>query len=239
MQHIKDFSGFINESEGVNESIFFNDIFVRFTQFLGKLFAKKKDPKVSQPAKPPLPITGKHMLYLAHQQGPDGASRLVKAVKGEEKLDSFMRTKMLKNIPSTDPNVPKIKTGTDQEAALAFLTYQKNTWDKYKEEALKEINLPKNKSIKSAIDAIKSPQFSKDFLYTVAYIESRFDPNPKTNKAYKGLFQIGKMAWDQLKKLNPTTHKGSVPPIDPKKNAQAGHDYLVWSYDQFENKIKN
>ena len=38
----------------------------------------------------------------------------------------------------------------------------------------------------------------------------------------------------QLKRINPSRYKGAKPPLNTTLNAQAGHDYLKWSYDQFE-----
>ena len=75
-------------------------------------------------------------------------------------------------------------------------------------------------------------------MYTVAFKESSLNPQPKKNKSYRGLFQIGDLAWQQLKKINPKDFKGGLAPLEPKKNAQAGHDYLAWAYDLFEKKIK-
>jgi hypothetical protein len=242
VKYIKEFeeisSGHLNESLG--------DAWERFKKKILDLFSKKEAeqaPKVVSapvskiPPKPPLPIFGQHMLYLPHQQGPEGASKLVKIVKGSAELDETLRKKLLNNMPSSDPGYQKVKAGPGREAVLAFLTYQKNTWDKYVKEATKEINLPENKNVKIAIDSIKDRKLPKEFLYTVAYIESRLQPKPKKNPSYRGLFQIGNLAWEQLKRINPLSHKGKIAPLDPHKNSQAGHDYLSWSYDQFEKKI--
>ena len=48
-------------------------------------------------------------------------------------------------------------------------------------------------------------------------------------KNYKSFFKS-----IQDYKKNPGKYKGSIPPIDPVKNTQAGHDYLKWTYEQFE-----
>ena len=246
MKHIKEFCEFDVNYMALNESDF-GDAWERFKKTISELFSKKKvvetpkpvaAPTPAPPPKPPLPIYGQHMLYLPHQQGPAGASKLVKIVKGESELDEPLRKKLLNNTPSADPGYSKIKTGPGKDAVLAFLTYQKNSWDTLSKEALREINLPENKIVKQSIDNIKNRKLPKEFLYTVAYIESRLKPKPERNKEYRGLFQIGKLAWDQLKKINPFTHKGSLAPLNPGKNAQAGHDYILWSYDQFEKKVK-
>ena len=99
------------------------------------------------------------------------------------------------------------------------------------------INNPKYLKAKKAIDSIKDPQLPKEFLTTVAFKESSLNPNPPTNKTYKGLFQIGPSAWAELKRVMPAKYKGSVIPIEPRKNAQAGHDYLKLTYDRFQKKI--
>jgi hypothetical protein len=244
VKYIKEFEE-ISSSDFLNESL--GDAWERFKKTILDLFSKKEveqTPKVAPapapkiPPKPPLPIFGQHMLYLPHQQGPNGASKLVKIVKGESELDEPLRKKLLNNTPSADPGYSKIKTGLGKDAVLAFLTYQKNSWDTLAKEALREISLPENKTVKQAIDNIKDRKLPKEFLYTVAYIESRLKPKPEKNKEYRGLFQIGKLAWDQLKKINPSNYKGFLAPLNPIKNAQAGHDYILWSYDQFEKKVK-
>jgi hypothetical protein len=119
------------------------------------------------------------------------------------------------------------------------LNYQKSTWEGYKKEAMQKIAEPKNAAIKTAINAVKKPQFPFDFLATVAYKESRFVPNPPTNKSYRGLFQIGDMAWKELKRLFPGSYTGTRAPLNAAKNTQAGHDLLVVAYNAFEKKIGN
>jgi hypothetical protein len=236
MKHIKEYEEF-ESAEALNEGLI-GDIWERFKALIKKIFLKpegkaKVPSKTTTPAVPPQ-LEGKHMLYLPHQQGPSGAAKIVKIVNGEEKLDTSLRNKLLNNMPSSDPRYLKVKTGKDKEAVLAFLDYQKGTWDNYEKEALSEIKDPKHIKVKTAIEKVQNKQLPVDFLTTVAYKESRFNPNPPTNKSYKGLFQIGDLAWQQLKRLNPRKYKGSSPPLKTTLNAQAGHDYLKWSYDQFE-----
>jgi hypothetical protein len=248
MKHIKEYEEF--EYEELNEGIV-GDIWERFKALIKKIFNspdKKNNTPIQEPTKPPTPtpvkpqtppqIEGQHMLYLPHQQGPSGAAKIFKIAKGEGKLDPFMRNKLLKNMPQSDSRYIKVKTGKDQEAVLAFLDYQKSTWDNYKKAALKEIRESKHSQVKEAIEKVKNKQLTSDFLTTVAYKESRFNPNPSTNKSYTGLFQIGDLAWKQLKKIDPQKYKGEKPPVNALLNSQAGHDYLKWSYEQFEKLIK-
>jgi hypothetical protein len=237
MQHIKEYHEFV-QSEVLNEDL--GDIWHRFTSFIKKIFGKGEPikPKV-KPRGLPNPLFGQHMLYLPHQQGPSGAAKIIRIAKGQEKLDVGLRARMLANMPSGDPGYSKVKLGKDKEAVFSFLDYQQRTWEAYKKEALNKINLPNNSKVKKAIDKIPNSKLGKDFLTTVAFKESSFDVNPKRNKAYTGLFQIGKEAWSQLKKINPSVYKGANPPLDPSLNARAGHDYLVWSYDQFEKIAKS
>lgn len=233
MKHIKEYEEF-EPSESLNEGLV-GDIWERFKALMKRIFGKT-EVKPKTPAAPTVPpqIEGKHMLYLPHQQGPSGAAKLVKIAKGQEKLDTAMRSKLLNNMPSSDTRYAKVKTGKDKEAVLAFLDYQKGTWKNYEKEALSEIKDPKHSIVKKAIEKVPNKQLPVDFLTTVAYKESRFNPNPPTNKSYRGLFQIGDLAWKQLKQINPQKYKGSKPPLNTALNAQAGHDYLKWSYDQFE-----
>lgn len=234
MKHIKEYQEFTQEYV-LNEGI--GDIWDRFVSFIKRVFSSDKPKVAKAPTPPPPQLVGPHMLYLPHQQGPSGAAKIVKIAKGKEKLDPGLRARMIANLPSSDFSYNKVKTGKDKEAVLAFLDYQQRTWNSYKKEALGKINLPDNSKVRKAIEKIPNPKLSKDFLTTVAFKESRFDPNPKSNKSYTGLFQIGKEAWSQLKKINPSVYKGPKPPLNPFLNARAGHDYLVWSYNQFEKSI--
>jgi len=243
LKHIKEYREFefhpeLEINEGFSDGV--KNLWDSFKKLLSRIFQKEAQKtlqptqvKKQQVAKQPSPIEGQHMLYLPHQQGPSGAVKLVNVYLGKEKLNSSDRNNMLKNMPSSDPGYAKVLKGNDKEAVLAFLNYQKNTWDKYKKEALNKINLPQHKVVKNAIEKLPNPNFPKEFLTTVAYKESRFDPDPDTNRTYKGLFQIGPSAWEQLKKISPDKYRGEIP-IDPFKNTQAGNDYLKWTYEQFE-----
>jgi hypothetical protein len=240
LKHIKEYQEFDNDIEALNEGIF-DDIFDKLRSIFNKVYRKPEQKKVLTNKKKveKSPIYGEHMFYLPHQQGPSGAATLVKILEGKAKLSVEMRNKLLNNMPSSDIRYSKVLRGNDIVAVRAFLDYQKGTWDNYKKEALSKIKSVENKKVKDAIQKIPSPKLSRDFLTTVAYKESRFNPNPSTNKSYRGLFQIGDLAWDQLKKINPTKYKGKNPPLDPTLNAQAGYDYLNWSFEQFKKLVDN
>jgi Asp-tRNA(Asn)/Glu-tRNA(Gln) amidotransferase C subunit len=243
LKHLKEYNEFEYSQEiGLNEGFLgdIKDIWNSFMKLVEKILKEKKAEQKTRVSsvKKASPLEGQHMLYLPHQQGPSGAVKLVDVYRGKKKLDPNDRTKLLKNMPSSDPGYQKVLKGNDREAVTAFLNYQKNTWGNYQKEALSKIKLPENKAVKKAIDKLLNPNFPKEFLTTVAYKESRFVPNPPTNKTYRGLFQIGPSAWAQLKRINPEKYKGSLPPIDPIKNTQAGHDYLKWTYEQFEKDVR-
>jgi hypothetical protein len=235
LKHIREFQEFHTDGGKINEDIF-DDIFDKLRGIFNKVYRKPEQKKVLTNKKKveKSPIYGEHMFYLPHQQGPSGAASLVKILEGKEKLSTSLRNKLLNNMPASDVRYTKVLRGNDIVAVRAFLDYQKGTWDNYKKEALSKIRSVENKKVRDAIQKIKSPKLSRDFLTTVAYKESRFNPNPSTNKSYTGLFQIGRPAWDQLKKINPSKYKGKNPPIDPALNAQAGYDYLNWSFEQFK-----
>lgn len=221
----------------LNES-FANDLWLKFQIWLKNFWTKQEvKPKVTLP---PLYLTGKHLLYIPHQQGPVGAATIVKAAMGKSELGPNIRKKILGNVPTGSKYYNTIKDikKSDKNAAIAFLTYYSDNWAKLEKEAMSLINNPKYIKAKKAIDSIINPQFPKDFLTTVAFKESSFDPNPPTNKTYKGLFQIGPRAWEELKRVLPLKYKGPIIPIDPRKNAQAGHDYLKLTYDRFQKKIE-
>jgi hypothetical protein len=237
MRYLKEYKEFNDYSERIDEQ---EGIWDKFKKTVLDFFTSspKAVVKKSEVSKTVDVISGPHMLYLPHQQGPTGASRLVNIIKGKDTLDPTLRNNLLNNIPRSYPGYNIVKTGKDKDAVVAFLTYQRDTWKKLEEEALREINDPKNAKIKTALFNIQSSEFPKNFLTTVAYKESRFDPNPKSNPSFSGLFQIGDSAWQQLKKIDPKKYKGSKPPKIIAKNVEAGYDYLKWSYDQFEKNLK-
>ena len=235
MKHIKEYEEF-EFNNNLNEGLL-GDIWERFKALIKKLFTSSPEPSKPKPLIIPPQLEGQHMLYLPHQQGPSGTAEIIKAARGNIDLSNDLRFKLLKNMPSSDPGYIKVKTGKGKEAALAFLNYQKNTWNGYAAEAKSKISEQSNLPVKNAIEKIQNRKFPIDFLNTVAYKESRFNPDPKGNPSYVGLFQIGDSAWKQLKSINPTIYKGPKPPKDIKLNAQAGHDYLMWAYDQFSKKM--
>jgi hypothetical protein len=237
LKHIKEYEEF--EGQSLNEGI--GDLWDRFKRKMRSIFSsdepvKKKVPPQVKKKNEDL-LLGDHMLYLPHQQGPAGTAEIISVLRGKSKLSTDMRNKLLNNMPSSDPRYNRVKSGKDKDAAMAFLEYQKSTWDQYKEEALLKIKEPQNSKVKKALESIPNRKLPIDFLTTVAYKESRFVPEPKSNPSYRGLFQIGDLAWKQLKQEFPEKYKGAKAPLDPFKNAQAGHDFLDLSYEAFDKKV--
>jgi peptidoglycan hydrolase-like protein with peptidoglycan-binding domain len=143
-------------------------------------------------------ITGDtdYLYYLQHQQGAAGASSLIKAASGEGKLNPATRANsgrfLTQNMPDgdiADQISAAIDAGDDQRAAILFLNYWKNFWAFKKDRALTAIQQPKYSNIKSAIDAVQT-NLPKDFLYTVAFVESGLQAKPREGGKYKGLFAI-------------------------------------------------
>jgi hypothetical protein len=241
LKHIKEYEEYNFSDDTINEGL--GDLWDRFKKAVGDFFSKKKTviKKPGVKVMDPTLITGEHMIYLTHQQGPTGLANIMDILRGEIKIQQDSRDKLLNNMPQSDPRYIKVKNGKSKEAVKAFLEYQQSTWGQYKKEALAKINEPQNAKVKQAIEKAKAkvPEFSKDFITTVAYKESRFNPDPKTNKAYRGLFQIGDSAWTELKRIYPSKYKGIKAPLSPIKNTEAGCDYLKLVYDRFENLIKH
>lgn len=241
LKHIKEYEEYDSSDVILNEGL--GDLWDKFKKAVGDFFSRKK-PTIKKPnakVMDPTLITGEHMIYLTHQQGPSGLANIMEILRGGVKMQQPARDKLLNNMPQSDPRYIKVKTGKSKEAVKAFLEYQQSTWDQYKKEALSKINDPQNLKVKQAIEKakIKVPEFTKEFITTVAYKESRFNPEPKTNKSYRGLFQIGDSAWTELKRIYPLKYKGPRAPLSPIKNTEAGCDYLKLVYNRFENLIKN
>jgi peptidoglycan hydrolase-like protein with peptidoglycan-binding domain len=138
---------------------------------------------------------GDYIYYLQHQQGVAGASGLVKAAAGEGKLHPATRANNGRYLVSNMPDKgianqisQAIQSNDDQRAAILFLNYWANFWKDKRSKALAAINDPKNSEAKEAIESIKTP-IPKEFLITVAFIESGLNPKAG-NSNYKGLFAI-------------------------------------------------
>jgi hypothetical protein len=236
LKHIKEYNTF-SPDENINEGLY--NLWDSLKSAIKTLITGVKStgympiPKVINPL-----LVGEHMLYLPHQQGPKGAARIVKILTGKDKLDSGLRRNMYNNMPSSDVRYMRVYKGDDIDAVTAFLEYQKKTWDTYKKEGASKIDSIENNKVKNAINSVKNNQLPPGFLVTVAYKESRFVPNPTTNKTYTGLFQIGPSAWDELKRNFPSKYTGNKAPASPKENSQAGYDYIKLAYDQFEKLLK-
>ena len=137
-----------------------------------------------------------YLYYLQHQQGAAGAASLIKAASGEGKLNPATRANsgrfLTQNMPDgdiADQISAAIDAGDDQRAAVLFLNYWKKFWDFKSDRALSAIGQPRYSNIKSAIDAVQT-DLPKDFLYTVAFIESGLQAKPREGGKYKGLFAI-------------------------------------------------
>jgi len=242
---IKKFDEFLNESSisgELNESLPF-PVWQKFALdlfLIWKKWKQKQNPAKPVPPKAPSYLTGKHMLYIPHQQGPAGAASIFKAAKGVGELTDSMRKKMRTNVPtgSAYEKVIADANKSDKEAAIAFLKYYSENWSTIEKQALSEISKPQHAKVKKAIDEIKDPKLPKEFLYTVAFKESTLGTRQRSGSQYKGLFQIGPLAWQELKNKLPKAYKGSVIPVEFSKNAQAGHDYLDLTYKAFKKKVE-
>jgi len=137
-----------------------------------------------------------YLFYLQHQQGAAGAASLIKAAAGEGKLNPATRANsgrfLTQNMPDGDianQISAAVDAGDDQRAAVLFLDYWKKFWSFKKQRALSVIDQPRYASVKSSIDEVNT-YLPKDFLYTVAFIESGLQSKPREGGKYKGLFAI-------------------------------------------------
>lgn len=240
VKNFQEFSG-SNLNEGIlNESWPVWDSFLNWLVGLFKKTETKESPEQKKTQEPPKYLTGQHMLYIPHQQGPLGAKVIYQAARGKSKMSPELKYKLSVNVPTGSEYYKIIKDlkSSDKDIAIAYLKYYQENWERIKNEAMALINRPEYKKVKEAIDKIQNPTLPKEFLYTVAFKESSLRENPGTKK-HVGLFQIGPLAWGELKRVYPTKYKGSVIPKDAVKNAQAGHDYLSYTYEQFKKKIES
>ena len=234
MQNLKSFSEF-DQSESLNEGL--GDFFKRAINYIIGWFKKEsKDPEIiKKVVKSSSYDQGDHMLYIPHQQGAKGAAKIVLAAAGKYKFTNDEINKLKENLPTLDPALKVVKDPkkTSKEKAIAFLEYQRRTWDKYRREALS--NIARHPKVKKGIQKIKDKHFPEEFLTTVAWKESSF--NPKVTGTYRGLYQIGDMAWSDLKRMNPKKYKGLKAPLDTVINPQAGNDFIKLQNERFQKKL--
>ena len=249
MRNLLEYDKYVEPNAPVNEGVL-SDIYPKFISWLkewyNKLVGSDSGSAIASVAgaagskKLPPEIEGPHMLYVPHQQGGRGAAKLFLAAKGKYKLEKADIDKIKKNMPSSDPGFSIVNDSkkSSKEKALAYFKYWKKRWDAYSKEA--KANLAKHNEVKAGIEKISPKFFTNDFLQTVAWIESRFDPKAGANKTFKGLFQIGPDAMLDLKKKFPDRNyaKLSKIPMDTKQNPQMGNDYLKYSYDRFQKNIQ-
>lgn len=245
MKNLFEYEKYVMPSAPVNEG-FITDIFPAFLKWLREWFNKKSNDRNMIFQLPtgllPQEIEGDHMMYVPHQQGGRGAAKLFLAAKGQYKLADEDINKLKTNMPASDPNYKIVAdpNKTSKEKALAYFKYWKKTWENYKRDA--KANIASHPEVQNGIAKVdaKHPKFfSNDFLTTVAWIESRFDPKAGKTRPYKGLFQIGSDAFSDLKKTykDRLYSKRTDIPMDTVENPQMGNDYLKWAYDRFQNNL--
>jgi len=160
-----------------------------------------------------------YLMYMVHQQGAAGASWLVNAMLGKG-------TKLppLKNLSGNIPDklYPGVRSqiqaayqsGDTKKAATLFLNMWKDRFNKVKKNILNDLNQPKNKAVKTALERYSS-EIPLETLGAFAYIESGLNPNAGNN-TYKGLFALNPSTASKYNSnLNQTTVK------DPEENTKA------------------
>lgn len=184
------------------------------------------------------------IYYLPHQQGPDGSVKLLLAYLGLGKLNRFTRANnaafLRGNCHDTDVKngiFQAISMDDDQTAAKLFLDYQRKLWAKKSKEAPIEIEKPKHENVKKILDSVPST-LPKQFIYTVCYIESGFNPESNRNNSdssFKGLFQMKESSVEErIRKIFPD-EKPDV--YNPKHNAYAGIQNLEQGVSYLKSKI--
>lgn len=186
-------------------------------------------------------------LYMQHQQGPAGATGIIKALNGTGQMhpntiktkDGVKYANLVGNVPSDRPQVKTalinaLDSGDQKTAASLFLNMWKDKWLSKQTKALKEIDNPKNAEVKDAITkACIKYSVPFDFAITVAIIESSFNPLSGNSK-YKGLYAM----------VPTSDYDGVVTPMgsnwkDPYINAEAGIALLADNIKKFKKSLGN
>jgi len=106
------------------------------------------------------------------------------------------------------------ESGDSKKAATLFLNMWKDRFNKVKKNILNDLNQPKNKAVKTALERYSS-EIPLETLGAFAYIESGLNPNAGNN-TYKGLFALNPSTASKYNSnLNQTTVK------DPEENTKA------------------
>jgi hypothetical protein len=208
MRRIKNFGDYVNEANtsSVLASIW-NDA---ISGMNSNTDSGSSDPSMGRLKKENVldktPGNDDYLIYLQHQQGAAGVAGLVKAMNGTGKLHpDTIKTKKGKKYANLMGNIPSdisaevkksiesdLDNGDQKSAATKFTNIWKEKFNKAYSEANKKILDPKYSKISKAImEACIETGVPFDFAVTVAYIESKFDPNAVSyNGRYKGLFQM-------------------------------------------------
>ena len=112
LKHIKEYNEYSTNDDIINEGL--GDVWDRFKKAVGDFFSRKKTIVIKKPGvkvMDPKLITGEHMIYLTHQQGPSGLANIMNILRGESKIESGSRNKLLNNMPQSDPRYTKVKIG--------------------------------------------------------------------------------------------------------------------------------
>lgn len=138
------------------------------------------------------------LYYMPHQQGPGGGPALINAYLGKGELHpataannaEYLTSNIYKNEDLKSQIIQAVNSGDHRRAAALFLGYQKGLFNKKKEEVMKLINQPKYAEVKAAIDSVPT-QLPKEFLYTVANVESGLNPKSYSSSSpYMGLYAV-------------------------------------------------
>lgn len=138
------------------------------------------------------------IYYMPHQQGSAGGSALVNAFLGKGDLHPataannarYLVSNIYGNEDLKNQIVQAVNSGNHRRAAALFLGYQKNIFNKKKQEAMTLINQPEYAEVKAAIDSVPT-ELPKDFLYAVANVESGLNPEAyRSSSPYMGLYAV-------------------------------------------------
>jgi soluble lytic murein transglycosylase-like protein len=190
------------------------------------------------------------VYWLSHNQGSFGAAELLKVALGSQNgFSSKSRPMFMEGWRRGGSNhivgnvgdrgwdgdyKKRIKAaydqGNDQLVAKLFTEYQKKKFDQMLINGRQNIN--KHPNLKKIFDKYKNV-FPADFLYAVAYQESKFNPKGGNNK-YKGLFALDPNS-GYAKKYglnNQNVH-------DPEKNTEVAVKFWNDNRKEFLSKMNN
>lgn len=148
-------------------------------------------------------------------------------VRGGQKIEP---TATPYEVPTPKPTVTPFPTQAPTEYPQSEIKVAKEVYDSTEARRILNGARELNIYIDEVVEKIDLSEYiDKEFLIASAYNESSFKSKSKSNKGARGLFQVTKIAWEEVDKRNYNKYVN-----DPRVNTEVGIKYKEWLGEQLE-----